>query len=161
MATRTGRNGVPFKLYKFRSMTNAVDQGGKLLPDDQRITAYGRLIRKTSLDELPQLFNIVRGDMSLVGPRPLPMQYNELYDDEQKKRMNVLPGLTGWTQVHFSGTDRTWEKKLQLDIYYVEHQSFFLDLYIVFLTFSAIVTRFFKNKSGLSTSNEDFHGKQQ
>jgi sugar transferase EpsL len=153
---RAGKNGKPFPLYKFRSMTNEHGADGELLPDELRMTRYGALLRRLSLDELPQLFNVLRGDMSLIGPRPLPLSYLELYSDEQKKRLSVLPGLTGWTQIRYRA-DRTWTEKFAEDVYYVERQSFFLDAYIFGMTFVVLVKRFFVNKSA-ATTNDDFTG---
>jgi lipopolysaccharide/colanic/teichoic acid biosynthesis glycosyltransferase len=157
VARRAGKGGKPFGLLKFRTMTGATDASGRLLPDEERITAYGKFLRRTSLDELPQLINILKGDMSIVGPRPLPVSYTARYSSEQKKRLHVKPGLTGLCQVRYRGSDRSWAEKLALDVDYVERQSLFFDTYIIFLTFLALGRRVSGNRSGLSTS-EEFSG---
>lgn len=131
--TRPGQYGKPFDLYKFRSMTDEKDSNGQLLPDDVRLTSTGKIIRKLSLDELPQLVNVLKGDMSLVGPRPLLMEYVELYDDRQIKRLDVKPGITGWAQVNGRNAI-SWEDKFELDVWYVENQSFLLDMKILYMT---------------------------
>lgn len=130
---RPGKDGKPFKVVKFRTMTDRRDSNGDLLPDDLRLTAIGRWIRRTSLDELPQLFNVVRGDMSFIGPRPLLMEYVPLYNAFQQRRMEVLPGITGWAQINGRNTI-SWQEKFELDVWYVDHQSFLLDIKILFLT---------------------------
>ncbi|MGE7878874.1 sugar transferase [Peribacillus muralis] len=130
---RPGLNGTPFYLYKFRSMNNQHDENGELLPDHIRLTAFGRFLRKYSLDELPQLVNVVKGDISLVGPRPLLMEYLPLYTNEQAKRHLVRPGITGWAQINGRNAV-TWEKKFELDIWYVNHHSILLDIKILVLT---------------------------
>ncbi len=130
---RPGYIGKPFNIYKFRTMTEARDHQGTLLPDTQRLTRLGRFLRITSIDELPELFNILRGEMSLVGPRPLLMQYLELYTPEQSRRHNVLPGITGWAQVNGRNA-LTWEDKFKLDVWYVDHWSLGLDIKILLLT---------------------------
>ncbi|HVM71629.1 MAG TPA: sugar transferase [Anaerolineales bacterium] len=130
---RPGYKGRPFITYKFRTMTNRTGADGKLLPDAERLTAFGRFLRSTSLDDLPQLFNIMRGEMSLVGPRPLLMQYLKRYTPEQMRRHDVLPGLTGWAQIHGRNT-LDWEEKFRLDVWYVDNWSFWLDLKILLLT---------------------------
>lgn len=137
---RPGLNGVPFTFYKFRTMTNEKDSEGNLLPDKDRITGFGSFLRKTSLDELPSLLNVLKGDMSLVGPRPLLMQYLPLYNDFQKRRHEVKPGITGWAQVNGRNAI-SWEKKFELDIWYVENQSFWLDIKILFLTIFKVFKR--------------------
>jgi lipopolysaccharide/colanic/teichoic acid biosynthesis glycosyltransferase len=130
---RPGRGARPFTMYKFRSMIEAADSCGSPLADDQRLTLLGRAIRATSIDELPALWNVVRGDMSLVGPRPLLMEYLSLYTPEQARRHEVLPGLTGWAQIH--GRNRiSWEEKLHLDVWYVDNRSLLLDLRIIVRT---------------------------
>ncbi len=130
---RPGFKGKPFTLYKFRTMTAGRDAQGELLPDSARLTGLGRFLRRLSLDELPEIFNILRGDMSVVGPRPLLMEYLPLYSGEQMRRHDVHPGLTGWAQVN--GRDAiTWPEKFRLDVWYVDHRSFGLDLKIIFLT---------------------------
>lgn len=131
--TRPGKNGEPFEIYKFRTMTDERDTQGELLPDAERLTDFGKILRKLSIDELPQLLNVLKGDISLVGPRPLLMQYLPLYNEHQKRRMEVRPGITGWAQVN-GRNNISWEEKFDLDVWYVDHQSFILDLYIIYLT---------------------------
>ncbi|MEC0706580.1 sugar transferase [Bacillus haynesii] len=136
--TRPGLNGEPFTLYKFRTMTDERDEAGNLLSDEKRLTKTGRLIRKTSLDELPQLINVIKGDLSLVGPRPLLMEYIPLYTKRQWRRHEVKPGITGWAQIN--GRNKvTWEEKFELDVWYVDHRSFLLDLKILLLTFVKVL----------------------
>lgn len=131
---RPGKKGKVFKLIKFRTMTQDKYKNGNLLPDKLRITLFGKFLRNTSIDELPGLINIIRGEMSFIGPRPLLVDYLELYSAEQKKRHDVLPGFSGWSQVN--GRNRiSWAKKFKLDVWYVENQNFFLDLKILFITF--------------------------
>lgn len=130
---RPGLNGKPFELVKFRTMTDAKDAEGRLLPDEQRLNAFGRWLRRTSLDELPELWNVLVGEMSLVGPRPLLMEYLELYSEEQFRRHAVRPGLTGWAQVNGRNAI-SWEQKFEFDVWYVEHQSLRLDLHILWRT---------------------------
>lgn len=130
---RPGLHGKPFNLYKFRTMLDETDSNGELLPDQNRLTIFGAILRKYSLDELPQLINVVRGDLSLVGPRPLLMEYLPLYSSKQAKRHNVKPGITGWAQINGRNLI-TWEEKFELDVWYVENHSFLLDLKIIVLT---------------------------
>lgn len=130
---RPGLDGAPFKFYKFRTMTEARDAAGALLPDAARLTPLGELMRKFSFDELPQLVNVLKGDMSLVGPRPLLMEYLPLYDERQARRHEVRPGITGWAQVNGRNALR-WEERFELDLWYVEHRSFWLDLKILAMT---------------------------
>jgi lipopolysaccharide/colanic/teichoic acid biosynthesis glycosyltransferase len=137
---RPGKDGKIFNLYKFRSMTDQRDQEGNLLPDEVRLTKFGKLLRSTSLDELPELWNILRGDMSIVGPRPLLVKYLPLYNEEQRHRHDVLPGLTGWAQVN-GRNSITWEDKFRLDLWYVRNISFALDLKILFLTVKKVFCR--------------------
>jgi len=137
---RPGYQGRPFTLYKFRTMTETRDLQGNLLSDSARVTPFGSFLRRSSLDELPELFNILRGEMSLVGPRPLLMQYLPRYSAEQARRHNVLPGLTGWAQVNGRNT-LSWEEKFQLDVWYVDHWSMWLDLKILWLTFWKVLRR--------------------
>jgi lipopolysaccharide/colanic/teichoic acid biosynthesis glycosyltransferase len=137
---RPGLHGAPFRLYKFRTMNSACDSQGRLLPDDQRLTRFGSFLRTTSLDELPQLWNVLRGELSLVGPRPLLMVYLERYSPEQARRHDVLPGITGWCQVNGRNNLR-WEDKFALDTWYVENWSLFLDLKILLLTARSVVRR--------------------
>ena len=137
---RPGYRGAPFMIYKFRSMTDARDEHGELLPDEVRLTAFGRFLRASSLDELPELFNVIRGDMSLVGNRPLRMEYLDLYTPEQARRHNVRPGITGWMQIN-GRNNLTWEEKFALDLWYVEHQSLWLDIKILFQTAYKVLKR--------------------
>lgn len=130
---RPGWHGKPFHVYKFRTMTNDRGTNGNLLPDDQRLPPLGQFLRKTSLDELLQLFNVLKGDLSLVGPRPLLMEYLPLYTPEQARRHEVRPGITGWAQVNGRNAI-SWEDKFKLDVWYVDHQSFWLDMKILLLT---------------------------
>lgn len=138
--TRPGKDEKPFDIYKFRSMSNEVDENGELLPDHMRMTKTGEFIRKTSIDELPQLINVLKGDLSIVGPRPLLMEYLPLYSDEQRKRHQVKPGITGWAQVNGRNAI-SWEDKFKLDVWYVENQSFALDMYIIYLTVKNVLQR--------------------
>lgn len=135
---RPGLHGKPFYMYKFRSMTDQRDDQGVLLPDSIRLTPFGQKLRKWSLDELPQLWNVVRGDISLVGPRPLLMDYLTLYTPEQARRHLVKPGITGWAQVNGRNAI-SWEQKFKLDTWYVDHRNFRLDMKILFLTFKKVV----------------------
>jgi len=137
---RTGINGKPFKLYKFRTMTHSRDNEGNLLPDEKRLTSFGRFLRATSLDELPEFFNVLKGDMSIVGPRPLLPEYIPLYTKEQNRRHEVKPGITGWAQVNGRNAI-SWEEKFKLDVWYVDHQSFWLDMKILFLTIVKVFKR--------------------
>ena len=137
---RPGLNTGPFRMYKFRSMTNARDAHGSLLPDAERLTPFGKFLRASSLDELPELFNILRGDMSLVGPRPLLMGYLPLYSARQARRHEVRPGLTGWAQVNGRNA-LSWDEKFELDVWYVENRSFALDLKILWLTRLTVIRR--------------------
>jgi sugar transferase EpsL len=130
---RPGYKGRPFITYKFRTMTNHTGPDGKLLPDAERLTSFGSFLRSTSLDDLPQVFNVLRGEMSLVGPRPLLMKYLKRYTPEQMRRHDVLPGITGWAQIN-GRNELDWEEKFHLDVWYVDHWSFWLDLKILFLT---------------------------
>jgi lipopolysaccharide/colanic/teichoic acid biosynthesis glycosyltransferase len=135
---RPGRNGELFELIKFRTMTDARDPSGSLLPDELRLTSFGRRLRRTSLDELPTLWNVVRGDMSLVGPRPLLVQYLDRYTPEQRRRHEVAPGITGWAQIHGRNAI-TWEEKFALDVWYVENVSLRTDLAILFRTVAEVL----------------------
>lgn len=131
---RAGKDGRIFRVMKFKSMTDERDAKGKLLPDAQRLTSIGRFIRKTSIDELPQLINVLKGDMSLVGPRPLLPEYTPLYDEKQRRRLEVRPGITGWAQVH-GRNGLKLSKRFEMDVYYVDHVSFWMDIKILWLTF--------------------------
>jgi sugar transferase EpsL len=137
---RPGLHGRLFTLYKFRTMLDACDAQGRPLPDQQRITRFGQILRKTSIDELPELWNVLRGDMSLVGPRPLLAEYLEHYTPEERRRHDVRPGITGWAQIH-GRADLDWEEKLALDLWYVDHAGLTLDIKILWLTLIAVVTR--------------------
>lgn len=138
--TRPGLHGKPFRMFKFRSMTSACDASGNLLPDDQRLTPFGQRLRSTSLDELPGLWAVLKGDMSLVGPRPLLMEYLPLYTPEQARRHEVRPGITGWAQVNGRNAI-SWEEKFALDVWYVENQSLWLDIKILLLTVKKVLVR--------------------
>jgi sugar transferase EpsL len=138
--TRPGLHGRPFTMYKFRTMTDGYDEQGKPLPDAERMTAFGKWLRSTSLDELPELWNVIKGDMSLVGPRPLLMQYLDRYTPEQMRRHDVKPGITGWAQIHGRNAI-SWEERFQLDIWYVDHRSLWLDMKILCITFWTVLTR--------------------
>lgn len=138
---RPGMNGKIFKLYKFRSMSDKKDKDGHLLSDDERLTTFGRKLRATSLDELPELFNIVKGDMSIVGPRPLLVEYLPYYTQEEKRRHDVRPGLTGWAQINGRNAIHSWEERFKFDLEYVNHVSFVMDLKIVFLTVYKVFRR--------------------
>jgi sugar transferase EpsL len=155
---RPGLFGKPFTLYKFRTMTESRDAVGNLLPDGERLTRFGRLLRSTSLDELPELLNVLKGEMSLVGPRPLLMQYLDRYTPEQMRRHDVRPGMTGWAQVNGRNA-LTWEQKFALDTWYVDHVSFELDLRILFLTVRAIVRREGISEPGQPTAREFMGGR--
>lgn len=153
---RPGLLGKPFTFYKFRTMNNRTDANGRLLPDAARLSAIGGCLRRTSLDELPQLFNVIRGDMSLIGPRPLLMEYLKLYNDEQMRRHEVKPGITGWAQVNGRNAI-TWEEKFRLDLWYVDNHSLFVDIRIILLTAIRIITRDGINQEGMATA-EKFKG---
>jgi lipopolysaccharide/colanic/teichoic acid biosynthesis glycosyltransferase len=155
---RPGYLGRPFFIYKFRTMTDERDAQGHLLPDAERLTRLGRFLRSTSLDELPELFNVLRGEMSLVGPRPLLMQYLERYSPEQARRHEVLPGVTGWAQINGRNA-LSWEDKFRLDVWYVDHWSFWLDLKILFLTLVKVLRREGISQPGHATA-EEFMGSE-
>jgi sugar transferase EpsL len=156
---RPGLHCRPFTIYKFRTMTDARDSQGKLLTDAQRLTVLGRFLRTTSMDELPELFNVVRGDMSIVGPRPLLLQYLDRYTPEQNRRHKVKPGITGWAQVNGRNA-LTWEDKFRLDVWYVDHQSLRLDLKIIAITAWKILKREGIKQPGQATA-EEFKGASQ
>jgi lipopolysaccharide/colanic/teichoic acid biosynthesis glycosyltransferase len=147
---RPGQHARPFTLYKFRTMRRAVDAHGRPLPDAQRLTRLGRLLRSTSLDELPELFNVLKGDMSLVGPRPLLMEYLERYTPEQARRHAVKPGITGWAQIHGRNA-LSWEDKFRLDVWYVEHRSLWLDVRILAITLWKVLKREGISQAGQAT----------
>jgi lipopolysaccharide/colanic/teichoic acid biosynthesis glycosyltransferase len=154
--TRPGYQGRPFELLKFRTMVDIRDESGKLLPDSERVTRLGRVLRTSSLDELPEFLNVLRGEMSLVGPRPLLMQYLTRYTPEQARRHEVLPGITGWAQVN-GRNDLSWEDKFRLDVWYVEHWSLRLDLRILGMTFVKVLRREGISQEGY-VSAEEFKG---
>jgi sugar transferase EpsL len=137
---RPGKNGRIFKMIKFRSMTNEKDENGNLLPNDKRLTSFGRWLRSTSLDEIPGLFNVLKGDMSLVGPRPLRVHYLPLYNEFENRRHEVKPGITGWAQVNGRNAI-SWEEKFKYDVWYVDNRNLLLDLKILFLTVLKVVKR--------------------
>ena len=153
---RPGKDGRIFKVVKFKSMTDERDVEGKLLPDAQRLTGVGRFIRSTSLDELPQLINVLKGDMALVGPRPLLPEYLPLYSEEQARRHEVRPGITGWAQVHGRNAI-SWKEKFELDVWYVDHVSLWVDLEVVFLTIKKVFAREGISQAGQATM-EKFNG---
>lgn len=146
--TRPGLNGKPFEMIKFRTMRDSTDNNGNPLPDSERLTDFGKKLRATSLDELPELWNVLKGDMSLVGPRPLLMEYLPFYNAEQAKRHNVRPGITGYAQVN-GRNSLSWEEKFKLDTWYVEHQSFLLDMKILLQTVKKVIV-----KDGISANGE-------
>jgi sugar transferase EpsL len=153
---RPGQYGKPFNIYKFRSMTDQKDAQGELLPDYIRLTPFGRVLRKCSIDELPQLVNVIKGDISLVGPRPLLMEYLALYSPEQMKRHDVRPGITGWAQINGRNAI-TWDEKLALDVWYTENRSFLLDMKILFLTAVKVIKSDGIHQQGHATM-EQFKG---
>ena len=150
---RPGMHGKPFKMVKFRSMTSERGTDGELLPDAERLTPFGRFLRSTSLDELPELWNVLKGDISLVGPRPLLMEYLPLYSPEQARRHEVRPGITGWAQVNGRNAI-SWEDKFKLDVWYVDHCSLWLDIKILWLTVKKVLVR-----EGISAAGEATMGK--
>ena len=154
---RPGKNGRIFKIIKFRTMTNKTSEDGDLLPDSERLTTIGKVIRKTSIDEIPQLFNVLKGEMSLVGPRPLLPEYLAIYTKDQQKRHLVKPGLTGWAQVNGRNAI-SWSEKLKLDVWYVENISWKLDLRIIFRTIKKVVLSEGVNSRDMATT-EPFNGK--
>jgi len=154
--TRPGKDAKPFRMLKFRTMTDARGPDGALLPDAERLTSFGRFLRSTSLDELPELWNVLKGDMSLVGPRPLLMEYLPLYSPEQARRHEVRPGITGWAQVN-GRNELSWEEKFDLDVWYVDNRSFRLDLKILSLTVKKVCAREGITGEGVATV-ENFKG---
>ena len=153
---RPGKDGKIFKVIKFKTMTDERDANGNLLPDAERLTKVGRFVRSTSIDELPQLINVLKGDMALIGPRPLLPQYLPLYSKEQARRHEVRPGITGWAQVHGRNAI-SWTKKFELDVWYVDHCSFWLDTKIIFLTIKKVFIREGISQKGQATM-EKFNG---
>lgn len=156
---RPGYKEKIFGIYKFRTMTNEKDVDGNLLPDDKRLVGIGKFIRSTSLDELPQLFNVLKGEMSFVGPRPLLEEYLPLYNEKQKRRHDVKPGITGWAQVNGRNAI-SWEQKFDYDVWYVDNQSFWLDIKILWLTFLKVVKRS-DISSSTSSTMEKFTGSKK
>lgn len=158
---RPGKNARIFNFYKFRTMTNERDRQGNLLPDEKRLTKLGRFLRQTSLDELPQLWNILKGDMSFVGPRPLLVKYLDRYTPHQARRHEVKPGITGWAQVNGRRTlDQFWERKFELDVWYIDNWNLWLDLVILFMTFWQVLQQKDITQIGHSTS-EEFQGQHK
>lgn len=157
--SRPGKNEKVFKIIKFKTMTDEKDSSGQLLPDEFRLTKMGKFVRKTSLDELPQLINVLKGDMSFIGPRPLLVSYLALYDDEQKKRHLIKPGITGWAQVNGRNA-LSWQQKFMFDVYYVQNQSFLLDMKILLLTIKKVIRSEGINTAGQATT-ESFKGNEQ
>ena len=150
---RPGKNGRVFNFYKFRTMTSDCDADGNLLPDEQRLIPLGQFLRKTSLDELPQLWNVLKGDMSFVGPRPLLVKYLDRYTPEQARRHEVMPGITGWTQINGRNAI-SWDAKFKLDVWYVDNWTVWLDLKILFLTVLKVLKRDGINREGYATAPE-------
>lgn len=156
LQARPGRNGKIFKVIKFKTMTDERDAEGNLLPDEVRLTKVGRFVRSTSIDELPQLWNVIKGDMSLIGPRPLLVQYLPLYSPEQARRHEVRPGITGWAQVN-GRNSISWKQKFEYDVWYVDHLSFWLDVKIILLTIKKVFVREGISHEGMATM-EPFNG---
>ena len=156
---RAGYQGRPFTLYKFRSMSNKTDKHGNLLPDEKRLTTYGKILRASSLDELPELYNVLRGEMSLIGPRPLLVRYLPRYNAEQARRHDVLPGITGWAQVN-GRNNLSWEIKFELDVWYVDNWSVWLDLKVLLKTISKVLIREGISQPGNATA-EEFMGMEK
>ncbi len=155
---RPGLHGLPFQMIKFRTMTDACGPSGQLLPDSDRLTPFGRFLRSSSLDELPELWNVLKGDMSLVGPRPLLMEYLPLYSPEQARRHEVRPGITGWAQVNGRNA-LSWEEKFKLDVWYVDHHSLWLDIKILWLTVRKVLVREGISGEGEATMSKFTGGK--
>jgi lipopolysaccharide/colanic/teichoic acid biosynthesis glycosyltransferase len=153
---RPGLQGKPFRMVKFRTMMDVCDIGGELLPDEQRLTPFGCFLRSTSLDELPELWNVVRGEMSIVGPRPLLIEYMPLYSPEQSRRHEVRPGITGWAQVN-GRNSISWDEKFALDVWYVDNRSLWLDMKIIWLTIRKVVKRVGIDDAG-GVGQEKFKG---
>lgn len=154
---RPGKDGKIFKMYKFRSMTDERDENGELLPNEKRITPFGKRLRATSLDELPELINILKGDMSVVGPRPLLVEYLKYYSKQQMHRHDILPGLTGWAQIN-GRNNITWTQKFEYDLWYVENMSFALDMKIIYQTVMKVVKKDDINKQGSEVGMGKFNG---
>jgi sugar transferase EpsL len=158
--TRPGMGGKPFLMYKFRTMTDQRDTAGNLLPDEKRLTRFGKFLRSTSLDELPELINVLKGEMSLVGPRPLLMEYLGRYSPEQARRHEVRPGITGWAQVNGRNAI-SWEEKFKLDVWYVDNRSLWLDIKILWMTFVKVFKREGISQEGQATAEKFMGGKGQ
>lgn len=156
LQVRPGLGEKPFRVIKFKTMNDCVDENGQLLPDDRRLTPVGRFVRKASLDEIPQLLNVIKGDMSLVGPRPLLMEYVALYNNEQRRRHDVRPGITGWAQINGRNAI-SWKKKFEYDLWYVDNISFVLDLKIILMTILKVVKSEGISGQGVATA-EKFNG---
>ena len=156
---RLGINGEPFRLVKFRTLSNETDEAGQLLPDSMRLSKFGSLLRSTSLDELPELWNVLRGDMSLVGPRPLLVEYLKFYTKKQARRHSVLPGITGWAQVN-GRNSQSWEERFDLDVWYVENHSLSLDMKILWKTIFVVVKREGVSGEGVATMSK-YDGNKQ
>lgn len=155
---RPGKDGKIFKVIKFKTMTDERDENGKLLPDAQRITKVGRFVRSTSIDELPQLFNVLKGDMALIGPRPLLVQYLSLYSPEQARRHEVRPGISGWAQCHGRNAI-SWTEKFKLDVWYVDHCTLWTDIKVIFITIKKVIFRSdINNQNGQSATMPTFTG---
>lgn len=153
---RPGRNAKPFRMIKFRTMLEVYDESGNILPDNKRLTRFGKFLRATSIDELPELWNVLKGEMSLVGPRPLLMEYLSLYNEEQSRRHDVRPGITGWAQVNGRNAI-SWEEKFKLDVWYVDNQSVWLDIKILFLTLKKVLVKEGITEKGQATATK-FNG---
>tara|TARA_B100000989_G_C19435070_1_gene424756 strand:+ start:165 stop:755 length:591 start_codon:yes stop_codon:yes gene_type:complete len=156
---RPGKNKKPFLIIKFRTMKNSIDSLGNQLPDDLRIDSFGKLLRSSSLDELPELWNVLKGDMSFVGPRPLLLEYLPLYTPRQSLRHELRPGITGWAQIN-GRNNISWEKKLEMDVWYVENRSFWLDIKILLITIYKVLKKDGINKIGKTTTDK-FEGNQK
>ena len=155
--TRIGKDNQPFSVIKFKSMTDEKDENGKLLPNERRLTNFGKLLRKLSIDELPQLINVLKGDMSLIGPRPLPVRYMKLYNTNQLKRHNVRPGITGWAQIN-GRNEITWTRKFELDVWYVENLTIILDIKIIIMTILTVLRGAGINASSDKVGGVGFNG---
>ncbi len=154
---RTGLNGKPFTIYKFRTMTEEIDEEGKILPDEQRLVSFGSFLRRTSLDELPEFLNVLKGEMSLVGPRPLLIEYMERYSSEQKRRHKVKPGITGWAQINGRNMI-SWDERFKMDLWYIDHWNLWLDLKILFSTLLIVFKREGISAEGHATMPEFLGG---
>ena len=150
---RAGKDGKPFTICKFRTMTDERDENGNLLPDEKRLTRFGAFLRSTSIDELPELWNVLKGEMSLVGPRPLHIRYIERYSAEQKRRLEIRPGMTGWAQVNGRNA-LSWEDRFKMDVWYVDHRNIWLDIRILFMTFLKVFKREGISGEGTETMGE-------